>query len=166
MNKTQKINRVILARRGEFDPAETMLRLREIFEAAGLSPTMENFATIAADLSRVAGLSDPWTAKYVQSVYKGYKGCAASPAFGRAVDLYSEMVDGSSIDRVGLVRVVVLAREGLIPDGTFVPRTAVVRLCKRPGCNVSFIRTSPGQEYHDSECRELWAKERKEISRK
>lgn len=53
----------------------------------------------------------------------------------------------------GAVSVKVLAQPGQVNDSSFIPRSAKVIRCARPGCNVIFVQTNPAQKYHDPECR-------------
>lgn len=168
MNKTQKVGQVILSETGDFDPLVTMARLREIFDAAGFDPSFRSgsFQRVASDLSKIANVSPEWTAKYVHSVFMGYKGCSPSPAFGRAVDIYAEMIDAARPDQAGFGRVSVLARLDRIPDGAVIPAAAAVAECIRPSCRVQFVKISNLQKYCSPRCREEWAEEKRRLSGK
>lgn len=65
----------------------------------------------------------------------------------------------------GAIRVTVLAMPGQVPDETLIPRNAKVATCARPGCNIPFIKVHPFQAYHDKECQQEWANERKRLAR-
>lgn len=63
----------------------------------------------------------------------------------------------------GSIRVTVLARPGQVHEDTFIPRTAKVKKCKRPGCPVIYLKTHPRQDYHDRECQKLHYKEKRKL---
>lgn len=146
-----------------YNPDQVRGTLMLIMESMGLLPTWDNFTDLAGQLSLIANQSPPWSAKYVHSVYKGYKGCQASPAFGRAVMALAEIIDSTPIGVAGANYVKVLAYPGQIPEGALIPRTAQVARCQRPGCPVVFVKTSPRQRFHDRTCQQLWQKERRRL---
>lgn len=165
MSETQVKNGIVV-----HDPAYDADQVRSvlvmILESLGIAPTFDNFEDIAKRLSKLAGIDKPWTAKYVHSVYKGYKGCQASPAMGRAVMAWAETVDNVPVGVAGSEIVQVYAYPGQVPAGTVIPRSAQVISCARPGCIVKFIRVHPFQRYHDPECQKEWQKDRRKIEPK
>lgn len=144
-----------------YNPDQVRANLIMVMESMGLAPTFDNFTDLAGQLSKLAGQNPPWSAKYIHSVYKGYKGCQASPALGRAVMAMGELVDSTPPGVAGGEYVRVLAYPGQVPEGTVIPRAAQVVRCQRPGCPVLFIRTHPSQRFHDPSCQRLWAKEKR-----
>lgn len=141
--------------------------LKDIMESMGLAPTIDNFRDIGLQLSALAHKPPPaWGAKYIHSVYHGYKGAQPSPALSHAIMALAQTVDSTPIGLAGADWVKVLAYPGRIPEGALIPATAQVIRCARPGCPVMFVRTSPAQRFHDYSCARLWAREkRKKIMR-
>lgn len=151
------------------DPDQVRANLIMIMESMGFIPNWDNFTALANQLSMLAnrlgtnGTPDPWTPKYVYGVYKGYKTCKASPAFGRAIMALGEVVDSTPVGVAGAQYIRVLVYPGQVPEGALIPRSAKVARCERPGCPVVFVKASPGQRFHDPECQKLWAKEKRKM---
>lgn len=59
----------------------------------------------------------------------------------------------------GAVSISILAQPGQVPSGSFIPRSAKVLRCKRPGCSVLFVRTHPRQCFHDPDCQKAWKRD-------
>jgi hypothetical protein len=57
---------------------------REIY---GPAVTMANLNELAADLSRIAGRSQPWTGKFLHSLIKGYPGFTANGQLIEALNI-------------------------------------------------------------------------------
>lgn len=53
----------------------------------------------------------------------------------------------------GAVNVGVLAAPNQIPEGAYLPPTALAVKCARPGCAVIFIKDHPFRKYHHPDCR-------------
>lgn len=125
--------------------------LSEILSALGLNPSMRSFEVIAADLSRLANREEPWTKKYIHSVYKGH--IKPSPELIDAISKLAQKIDGTPAGVAGASYIKVLADENKIPEGVLIPSSAIVLKCQRPGCPIWFVRVHPSQKYHDPECR-------------
>ena len=124
--------------------------LEEILSVMSLLPSMQSFAILAQDLSKLAGHSPAWTKKYIHSVYHGR--IEPSPALARAIDTLAQTMDGTPAGVAGSVWVRVLANPDL-REGTLIPASAKVLKCARPGCPVWFVRVHPRQIFHDARCR-------------
>lgn len=149
----------------DFSPSQARDNLIMVMDALGLEPNFKNFETMGEKLSSAVGHTPPWSAKYVHSVYKGYKGAQASPAFGKAILTLGQLIDNAPPGVAGARFVKLLVFGDDITEGVLVPRNAQVSTCARPGCNVVFIKVHPFQRYHDKECQKEWAKEKKRIDR-
>ena len=131
----------------QLDPAA---QLDLILDALGLQHTMADYGRLAAELSRLAGHTPSWTAKYVQAVLK--RTLAPSPKFVAAILAMGQVADGTPTGVAGAELVQVLARPGTVPAGVYVPAGVKILKCLKPSCPVWFIRLSPGQRYHDPTC--------------
>lgn len=156
--KEKRVTEVDTAR---FDPDQATRLLADVMETLGIQANFEGFEDVAKKLSTLANKSPAWSAKYVHSVYHGYKSCQASPSFARAVWALAETVDDVPSGLAGSISVSVLALPGQIPNGSFIPHSARAVRCARPGCSVVFVKTHPTMKFHDSDCARLWKKERR-----
>lgn len=142
-------------------PTQTKVgyELSEILTALNLIPTMASFQTIADDLNRIANPAEPWTKKYIHSVYHQYKGFVeVSPQFAHAVERLRQMAQHVPAGQAGTVYFHVLAQPDQLQDGVVIKPSVKSHKCARPGCAVVFA--GPGL-YCTVECRELWAKEKR-----
>lgn len=98
---------------------------------------------LAEQLSAIAGISKPWTGRYVQSVAAGT--LAPSSTFALAVDAYGASMDGMPTLVAYTVTVQVFARPGAVIPGSIVLSES--KPCKWPGCTTVFVPRVPWQIY-------------------
>lgn len=125
--------------------------------------TMANLDELAADLSQIAGRSQPWTGKYLHSLLKGYDGFKPNERLIEAVYVLTARLDGQDEIEVRAREVKVSALNDL-PDGTVVLGEA--RRCAAPGCSIRFVPTHPCQKYHSKACAKIARRQRRRRRRR
>jgi transcriptional regulator with XRE-family HTH domain len=93
----------------------------------------------------------PFTRQYISRLEHGKD--RITPELVSAFYNIAAVLDEVPAGIGGAVSVTCLAQPGQHIDGAFIPRSAEVCKCARPGCAVRFVRTHPRQKYHDPECR-------------
>jgi hypothetical protein len=127
-------------------------------EIFGPTVTMANLNELAADLSRIAGRTQPWTGKFLHSLIKGYSGFTINDQLVEALHVLASRHDGVDEIQTLASKATVLAVNQL-PAGTVVLGRA--RRCATPGCQVLFVPTHPRQKYHSKVCAETGRRHRK-----
>jgi len=146
MRLPDTIERTIVAIPGEAQVTPQMFR--EIRKELGQS--MADFGwTLKRAINPRA--KHPYSRQYIDRLEKGKD--VITPALIAAFYNIASKMDEVPAGTGGAVAVSVIAQPGQVVDGAFIPRSAKVVRCARPGCAVPFVKTHPNQKYHDPECK-------------
>jgi len=122
--------------------------LNELIKSLGLTPTKETFERLAADLSKLAGKSPPWSWRYIRSVHAG--DYPASKKMVAAIGAALAIEDGGSGELAASVPITCYVSPDRAVDlaGAYIMGSA--KLCI--GCNKRFSPNVPWRRYC-GECR-------------
>lgn len=112
--------------------------------------TLANLNELAADLSRIAGRSRPWTGKFLHSLIKQYAGFSTNSKLLKALNILAAQLDGLNEVQAQAQEMKGLLAVNELPPGTVILGAA--QRCATPGCPVRFVPTHPRQKYHSKAC--------------
>lgn len=101
--------------------------------------------------------------QYISALENGKEGFCVTKEIEAAIWNLQTAIDDVPVGIGGAVSVPILAFPNQIPEGSYLPRTAVAVRCARPGCPVVFVKTHPSMRFHDSSCARLWKRERRRL---
>ncbi len=116
----------------------------------GPKVTLANLNELAADLSRIAGRSRPWTGKFLHSLIKQYAGFSTNSKLIKALNILAAQLDGLNEVQARAQEMSGLLAVNDLPPGTVI--LGVAQRCAAPGCPVRFVPTHPRQKYHSKAC--------------
>ena len=112
--------------------------------------TLANLNELAADLSRIAGRSRPWTGKFLHSLIKQYAGFSTNSKLIKALNILAAQLDGLNEVQARAQEMNGLLAINYLPPGTVI--LGVAQPCDTPGCPIRFVPTHPRQKYHSKAC--------------
>lgn len=141
-----------------FTPTITGAQVKELREM--LKQSLAEFGkTLKHAIDPRSKDSDAFTRQYISRIEHGQQAITQEieTAYWRMVGVIDDVPVGVN----ATVKVTVYAAPGQIPENTYIPRTAKVVKCARPGCPVAFIKTNPFQRYHDPDCQQAHQRDKK-----